>query len=71
MRVFWPELLCLILKFVAYTPDAFDLDGRITLEVISQAGDIDIETAEIEVVVVAPEFQKERSCVEGFSFACT
>ena len=49
----------LILKFVAYTPDAFDLDGRITLEVISQAGDIDIEAAEIEVVVVAPEFLQE------------
>ena len=61
----------LILKFVAYTPDAFDLDGMISLEMVAQAGDIDIETAEIEVVVVAPEFQKERSCVEGFSFACT
>ena len=49
----------LIFQFIAYTPDAFDLDGRITLEVISQAGDIDIETAEIEVVVVAPEFLQE------------
>ena len=71
MRIFWPELLCLILKFVAYTPDAFYFHAWIGFEVVAQAGDIDIETAEIEVVVVAPEFQKERSCVEGFSFACT
>ena len=58
-RIFWPEFLCLILKFVAYTPDAFDLDGMISLEMVAQAGDIDIETAEIEVVVVAPEFLQE------------
>ena len=51
--------LSLILKLISYSPDAFDLDGRITLEVISQAGDIDIETAEVEVVVVAPEFLQE------------
>ena len=46
-------------QLVAYTPDAFDLDSRISLEGISQAADIDIETAEIEVVVVAPEFFQE------------
>ena len=51
--------LSLILKLISYSPDAFDLDGRITLEVISQAGDIDIEAAEVEVVVVAPEFLQE------------
>ena len=49
----------LILKLISYSPDAFDLDGRITLEVISQARDIDIEAAEIEIVVVAPEFLQE------------
>ena len=49
----------LILKFVADTPDAFDLDGRISLEVVAQAGDIDIEATEVEVVVVAPKFLKE------------
>ena len=49
----------LILKFVAYTPDAFNLDGRISLEVVAEAGDIDIEAAEVEVVVVAPEFLQE------------
>ena len=49
----------LILKFVAYTPDAFYLHAWIGFEVVAQAGDIDIETAEIEVVVVAPEFLQE------------
>ena len=49
----------LILKFVAYTPDAFNLDGRISLEVVAQAGDIDIEAAEVEVVVVTPEFLQD------------
>ena len=66
-----PHLHQSAVQFVAYTPDAFYLHTWIRFEVVAQAGDIDIETAEIEVVVVAPEFQKERSCVEGFSFACT
>ena len=48
--------LSLILKLISYSPDAFDLDGMISLEVVAQAGDIDIEAAEIEIVVVAPEF---------------
>ena len=51
--------ISLILKLISYSPDAFDLDGMISLEMVSQAGDIDIETAEIEVVVVAPEFLQE------------
>ena len=57
--VFWPEYLCLILKFVAYTPDAFNFDGIISLEMVAQAGDIDIEAAEVEVIIVAPEFLQE------------
>ena len=52
-------IICLILKFVAYTPDAFYLHAWIGFEVVAQAGDIDIEAAEVEVVVVAPEFLQE------------
>ena len=51
--------LSLILKLISYSPDAFDLDGMISLEMVAQAGDIDIEAAEIEIVVVAPEFLQE------------
>ena len=51
--------ISLILKLISYSSDAFDLDGMISLEMVSQAGDIDIEAAEIEVVVVAPEFLQE------------
>ena len=49
----------LIFQFIANTSDTLDLDGMISLEMVAQAGDIDIKTAEIEVVVVAPEFLQE------------
>jgi hypothetical protein len=30
-----------------------------------------LKAAGVEEVIVAPDFDKERSCVDGFSFACT
>ena len=49
----------LIFQFIANTSDAFDFNGTICLEVVAETSDVDIQTAEVEVVVVTPEFLQE------------
>ena len=48
------EFLCLILKFISYSSDAFYFNRTVFLEMVTKAGYVDIEAAEVEVVVVAP-----------------
>ena len=48
-----------------------DADAWVGFETAAEFGDEYLKTAGVEEVVVAPDFQKERSCVKGFSFACT
>jgi hypothetical protein len=48
-----------------------DADAWVGFEMAAEFGYEYLKAAGVEEVIVAPYFQKERSCVEGFSFACT
>ena len=48
-----------------------DADACVWFEMATEFGDEYLKAAGVEKVVVAPDFKKERSCVEGLSFACT
>ena len=45
----------LICQFVAYSSDTLNFNGAIFFEMVAKTRDVNIETAKIEVVVIAPE----------------
>ena len=48
-----------------------DADAWVGFKTTSEFGDEDLKAAGVEEVVVTTDFEKEGSCVEGLSFACT
>lgn len=48
--------------------DADDFDRGVGGQMMTQTGDIDIEAAEIEVIVITPEFLKKFGCLYDTSF---
>ena len=70
-RVFWPEFLFVHQQLISLPSHVHYADSWVGFETATEFGDEYLKAAGVEEVVVAPDFQKERSCVEGFSFACT
>ena len=58
-------------KLVAFASHVDDADAWVGFETAAEFGYEYLKAAGVEEVVVAPDFKKERSCVEGLSFACT
>ena len=65
------EFLFVYQQFIAFASNVHDADAWVGFETAAEFGDEYLKAAGVEEVVVAPDFQKERSCVEGLSFACT
>ena len=53
----------LICQFVAYSSDTLNFNGAIFFEMVAKTRDVNIETAKIEVVVIAPKFFKQGRCI--------
>ena len=65
------ENLFVYQQFIAFASYVHDADAWVGFETATESGDEYLKAARVEEVIVAPYFQKERSCVEGLSFACT
>ena len=65
------KVLFIYQQLIPLPSHVHDADARIGFETATEFRDEYLKAAGVEEVIVAPEFQKERSCVEGLSFACT
>ena len=58
-------------QLISLPSHVHDADAWVGFETTAESGDEHLKAAGVEEIVVAPDFKKERSCVEGFSSACT
>ena len=71
MGVFWPEFLFVYQQLIPFASHVHDADAWVGGETAAESGDEYLKAAGVKKVVVAPDFQKERSRIEDISFACT
>ena len=67
----WPEFLFVYQQLIPLPSHVDDSDAWVGFETATEFGYEYLKAAGVEEVVVTPDFKKERSCVEGLSFAGT